>query len=84
MTKRNTACESMIKEFAELKKQGITDFICTAFTSHRTYKPVMKHTARGVSSYANQMYNKYGDEIAIEVGYFDNDCKWHDYCTYRA
>lgn len=84
MTRRNTACESMIKEFAELKKQGITDFICTTSTSRRTYKPVMKHTAQGVSSYANQMYNKYGDDVAVEVGYFDNDFNWHTYCTYGA
>lgn len=84
MKRRNTACESMIRKFAELKKQGITDFICTTWNGDKRYKPVMKHTAQGVSAYANNMYNKYGDGVAVEVGYFDNNFKWHTYCTYQA
>lgn len=84
MKRRNTASEEMIKDFAELKKQGITDFICTTSTNKTTFKPVMKHTAQGVSSYANSMYNKYGDSTAVNVGYFDNNFNWHDYTTYRA
>lgn len=82
--RRNTADAGMVKEFARLKKQGVTDFICTTYNNGKAYKPVMKHTAQGVSAYANRMYNKYGDGVAVEVGYFDNDCVWHDYCTYGA
>jgi intracellular sulfur oxidation DsrE/DsrF family protein len=83
-SRRNTASEDMIRDFAELKKQGVNMFICTASTSKKTYKSVVKHTAQGVSSYANEMYNKYGDDVAVEVGYFDKDINWHEYCTYRA
>lgn len=83
-TRRNTAAPDMINEFAELKKHGVNTFICTASTSKKTYKPVIKHTAQGVSSYANDMYNKYGDDVAVQVGYFDKDYNWHDYCTYRS
>lgn len=84
MKRENTAGEDMIREFAELKKQGISFFICTAYTSKRRYKPVTKSTAQGVSAYANKMYRKYGDNITIEVGYFDNDMNWKTYCTYHA
>lgn len=84
MKRRNTACETMIREFAELKKQGITDFICTTHNGGKRYKPVMKHTAQGVSAYANDMYNKYGDNVSVEVGYFDHNFNWHTYCTYNA
>lgn len=84
MKRRNTACRYMIEEFAELKKQGIKDFICTTWNGDKRYKPVMKHTAQGVSAYANDMYKKYGDSTTVEVGYFDNDFNWHTYCTYNA
>lgn len=82
--RRNTADAGMVKDFAELKKQGVTDFICTTSNGEKVYKPVMKHTAQGVSAYANRMYSKYGDSVMVEVGYFDSWCKWHDYCTYGA
>lgn len=84
MKRRNTASDEMIREFAELKKQGIVDFICTTWNGEKRYNPVMKHTAQGVSAYANKMYNKYGDGVAVEVGFFDNAFKWHTYCTYGA
>ena len=48
------------------------------------YAPVMKHTAQGISSYANAMYRKYGDDVTVEVGYFDNDLNYHKYVTYHA
>ena len=82
--RRNTACEGMIKDFAELKKHGITDFICTTHNGEKRFKPVMKHTAQGVSSYANQMYGKYGDSVSVEVGYFNNEFNWVTYCIYQA
>ena len=84
MKRRNTADESMIKDFATLKKQGITDFICTTYNVDKRYKPVMKHTAQGVSAYANAMYRKYGDNVSVKIGYFDNNFNWHTYCTYNA
>lgn len=84
MKRRNTADYEMIKDFAELKKDGITNFICTTKNENKWYKPVMKHTAQGVSAYANKMYSKYGDSVQVEVGYFDNNCDWHTYTTYCA
>lgn len=84
MKRNNTACEEMIKDFESFKTQGITDFICVTFTSKKQYKPVMKHTAQGVSSYANAMYRKYGDDVTVNVGYFDNDYNWHTYIEYHA
>ena len=84
MKRTNTASEDMIKNFAELKKQGITNFICTTHTGRKNLKPIVKHTAQGVSNYANAMYRKYGDDVAVEVGYFDNDMNWHLYITYQA
>lgn len=82
--KRNTASKEMIDEIAELRKKGVVDFICTASTSKKTYKPVVKHTAQGISSYANSMYSKYGDDVTVEVGYFDDNLNWCKYCTYGA
>ena len=89
MKRRNTACREMIEEVATFRKDGIKNFICTAdyYTEsgkHKTLNPVMKHTAQGISAYANAMYNKYGDTVTVEVGYFDNNCKWHTYTTYHA
>ncbi len=86
MARRNTANQEMIREFAELKKKGITDFICTTINdiTGKHLKPVMKHTAQGVSSYANQMWSRYGDAVTVEVGYFDQEFNWKTYCTYHA
>lgn len=84
MKRTNTADEVMIKEIAELRKNGIKNFICTASTGNKVYKPVMKHTAQGISAYANAAYRKYGDAARVEVGYFDDDCNWKTYCTYSA
>ncbi|MBE6843225.1 MAG: hypothetical protein E7510_10420 [Ruminococcus sp.] len=80
----NTASEVMIEDFAALKERGISDFICTVSTSTKKYKPVLRHTAQGVSSYANLMYSKYGDDTSVNVGYFDDNLNWFDYCTYHA
>ena len=78
----NYADESMIKEVAELRKQGIKDFICSTIADGKRLKPVMKHTAQGISAYANSMYRKYGDVTMVEVGYFDDDLNWKTYCIY--
>lgn len=84
MARRHTESIEMVKDFAELKKRGITDFICTTWNGNKMYKPVMKHTAQGVSAYANQMYRKYGDATMVEVGYFDEKFNWHTYTKYQA
>ena len=84
MTRINTADAEMIRDFAELKAEGITDFILQTSTDKKTYKPVIKHTAQGVSSYANQMFDTYGDSTIVEVYYFDNEFNEHKYCTYAA
>lgn len=79
-----TASNEMIKNFKALREQGVDWFICTTYTSKKRYAPVLRKTAQGVSSYANAMYRKYGDDVAVEVGYFDNDMNWHLYTTYQA
>lgn len=87
MKRVNTADDEMIKDFKELKAQGISDFICiTSFPNmnKKSLKPVMKHSAQGVSAYANRMYRTYGDIVSVEVGYFDNNIEWHTYTTYGA
>lgn len=82
MKRQNTASEDMIMDFAELKKYGINHFIITTTTPDRSYTPVIRHTAQGVSSYANRMYSKHGDDTKVEVGYFDSNCEYNIYCTY--
>ena len=79
-----TASKTMIEDFRALKRAGVTDFLCTTWARGRRHKPVLRRTAQGVSAYANRMYRQYGDEVAVEVGYFDSDFNWHTYCTYSA
>ena len=52
------------------------DYILTAYTSNKTYKPVIRKTSKGISDYANKMYRKYGDDVTVEVGYFDDNFNW--------
>ena len=82
--RRNTADDTMIREFEELKKVGITNFFCTVIVNGKYMKPVMKHTAQGVSAYANRMYCKYGDAAVVVVDYMDQEFNLKTYCTYRA
>ena len=89
MKRRNTADKYMIEDFAKLRKEGVRDFFCTTDYykengDHRYLKPVMKHTAQGVSAYANAMWNKYGDSVTVEVGYFNNNCDYIKYTKYHA
>lgn len=86
MKRINTASEIMINDFKEFKKQGITDFYCTVSNSvnNKIYKPVMKHTAQGVSTYVNKMFDKYGDTILVSVDYFDKESNLHTYTIYGA
>lgn len=62
------------------------DYICTVIfdDTNKTLKPVIVRTEKGISGYANRMYKKYGDNITVEVGYFDNNFNWIKYCTYHA
>lgn len=85
MRRTNTASPEMIKDFAELKKRGVTEFFCTASIGDRILRTVTRKTAQGVSSFVNmKMFAKYGDAVTVEVGYFDRDCIWHNYCIYGA
>lgn len=89
MKRSNTADQSMIEEVARMRKEGIRDFFCiTEYydTKGKRHEltPVIKHTAQGISAYANAMYRKYGDSVGVEVGYFDNDCEWRYYTHYHA
>lgn len=85
MKRARTACEGMIQDFKGLRELGIADFFCTTFAANgRRYATVVRHTANGVSAYANRMLEKYGDGTEVEVVYFDTDCRWTLYCTYGA
>ena len=86
MKRINTASEIMINDFKRLKEQGVTDFYCTVSNTvnNKIYKPVMKHTAQGVSAYVERMFDKYGDIILVSVDYFDKECNLHTYTIYGA
>lgn len=84
MKRTNTADSYTIAQVKELRKQGITDFYCTTNTGKKTLKTVVKGTAQGISAYANKMYRKYGDEVTVNVGYFDSNCNWVDMMNYHA
>ena len=64
-----------------------TDSICTTILGNGKHlKPVIRTTQKGISDYANRMYNKYGDDVTVEVGHFDesNGLNWILDCTYHA
>ena len=91
MKRINYACESMIEEVKELRKQGITDFFCTTIVNRNGkdhwYKPVMKHTAQGISKYANDQFIKYGETTTVEVEYIvytDTGIEFKGLTTYHA
>ena len=77
----NLSYQSVEKDFAELKKQGISSYLVTVITS-REHKPVVRRTAKGVCSYAGRAYIKYGDGVRVEVGYFDEGLNYQLYCIY--
>ena len=80
----NTASTEMIRDFAELKKKGINEFFCVVTNEGRMHAPVIRRTAKGVSTYANRMFEKYGEGVEVEVGYFDHTFRWNTYCKYGA
>lgn len=86
MKRTHTESNEMIQDFAELKKRGVDRFGCQVTKPDGKYlTAVIKHTAQGVSSYANRMYRKYGDGTSIEIFYFiieDGVGKMKTYCTY--
>lgn len=47
-------------------------------------KPVIRNTEKGQSAYANRMWNKYGDEVTVEQGYFDDNFNWVLETTWHA
>lgn len=90
-TRKHTECESMVKEIAEMKKNG--EVMQNMFFCVTTYekngkrkhlKPVVKNTAYGISKYANDMYIKYGESVVVEVTYFDRDFNTKTLTTYAC
>lgn len=69
------------KEEDKLMKQN---FICQALLKNKkkALTPVIRKTEQGVTDYANRMFNKYGDEVIVEVGHFDDQLNWVTDCTY--
>ncbi len=86
MKRVHTESDEMVRDFAELRKQGVDRFGCQVTKADGSYlKTQIKKTAQGVSSYANRMYRKYGDGTTVEVFYFivENGVgKMKTYCTY--
>lgn len=92
MKRELKATDEFMMKVIELRRSGMKDFICETFYKKlvnynyvdTTLKPVIVHTAHGISSYANQMYAKYGDSCKVRVGYFDSDLNYKELCTYSA
>ena len=89
MKRKDYSSEWMKNRVAELKKSGVTEFLCNAsyVTTNGKAKalaPALKSTAQGISAYANRMYLKYGDTLTVTVSYFDNEFKSHTLTTYSA
>lgn len=90
MKRRDTSSPEMQQDFKELKARGIHEFFCETIIGYygdpgyKRLMPVLKHTAQGVSAYANRMYNKYGDNVTVRVSYFDSDWSLKLYTTYHA
>lgn len=82
MARRNTAHPDMIEDFKVLKKRGISDFYLNVIVAGHYKKTELRHTAQGVSSFANQMYCKYGDCTDVEVVYYDPEKQ--DFVTYTT
>ena len=88
MAKRtNTADAEMIKDINRLRKEGIKDFFCMTVINKngkdKWHKPVIKHTAQGISAYANEQYKKYGDYVTVIVDYL-KDNEFITYTTYNS
>lgn len=55
----------------------------TELESGKILSPVFRKTEKGVSDYANRMWNKYGDGVTVRQYHFDDehnlilDAKWH-------
>ena len=89
MKRKDYSSNWMKNRVAELKKSGVTEFLCnasyvTANGKVKVLAPALKSTAQGISAYANRMYLKYGDTLTVNVSYFDNEFKSHILTTYSA
>ena len=86
MKRTHTESDEMVRDFKELRAKGISTFGCQVTKPNGIWlRAVIKHTAQGVSSYANRMYAKYGDGTKVEVFYFTTENgkgKMKTYCTY--
>ena len=83
--RRSTACDTMIEEINALRKKGITDFYCNTWVDGKFKKMEVRHTAHGISSFANRMFDKYGWKTTVEVIYWSEDAQdFKTYTTYCA
>lgn len=86
MKRIHTESDEMVRDFKELRAQGVDFFLCTVIKPDGHYLTgCRKSTAQGVSSYANRMYRKYGDGTQVEVNYGiveNGEWKVKTYCTY--
>lgn len=88
MKRTNYADPEMDREIKEMRRAGIRNFWCTARVEKNgrivRFEDVLKHTAQGISMYANKMYKKYEESLVdVEVWYVDKNCEIVTYCTYR-
>lgn len=85
MARQNTAHPIMIEDFKALKQRGIKDFYLGVIVKGQYKGTQTRHTAQGVSSFANQMYVKYGFGTDVTVTYYDPEkMDFVLYTTYSA
>lgn len=85
----HTEDPSMVEDVKRLKERGINWIWCQLIVTDKNgkdkrYKPVMKKTAQGISAYANKMFRIYGENITVEVYYFDEEMNIQPFTTYHA
>ena len=88
MKRTNTASADMIEEVKELRNRGIKDFYCTYIDKNgKWHKAVEKHTAQGISAYANKTLEAHNFEGKVKVMCFyikDGVGCFDEYAEYRA
>lgn len=64
----------------------IKEFMITTYDdkTRSILNTTWRKTEKGVSNWANKMFDKYGEYITVTVGYFDDDDNYQIWGTYHA
>lgn len=82
MKRKGYATLEMINEVKELKKNGVRQFILTAYVGASQITEFRK-TANGISAWANHICERYPN-ATVEVEYIDKEYKLHLLTTYHC